>query len=69
DFVADDLIKGVVETLEGEQDWPLRVKETELLLKTDRHEYFNRVFNSVSETIQFLIMLQEDSKDLRGRLG
>lgn len=55
-------------SLERGEDWAKRLKEIELLLKTDRNEYFAYSFPTTRETIQFLLDLQVDVSDLRDKL-
>jgi hypothetical protein len=66
--IREALVGSIVMTLELEEDWVKRLKEIELLLKTDRNEYFTYSFSSARDTIQFLLNLQVDAPDLRGKL-
>ncbi len=67
--VRSDLSTSIITTIESGEDWPQRLQELELLLKTDRNEYFTKSFPSTRETIEYLLTLQEESQDLRGRLS
>lgn len=62
------LIESVRTAIEGGEDWVKRIQQIELLLKTDRNEYFTSSFSSVGEAIQFLLKLQIDAPDLRGKI-
>jgi hypothetical protein len=66
--IKDTLIQSIDVTIKGGEDWAKRLREIELLLKTDRNEYFTYSFHTTREVLQFLLGLQEDAADLRGRL-
>jgi hypothetical protein len=66
--IRDELIQSVRLTLSGGEDWAKRLNELEVLLKTDRNEYFTYSFKSVRDLMQFLVNLQVDAPDLRGKL-
>jgi hypothetical protein len=66
--IRDPLVRSVATTLELEEDWAKRLQEVELLLKTDRNEYFTYSFAAARDAIQFLLSLQVDAPDLRGKL-
>lgn len=68
DAIREPLKSSIRTTLEGGEDWPQHLKEIELLLKTDRNEYFTRTFPSAKDVIKFLLSLHEESQDLRGKL-
>lgn len=63
--IRNKLISSIEMTLKGGEDWIKRIHELELLLKTDRNEYFTYSFKSVREAMIFLLELQEDVADLR----
>jgi hypothetical protein len=63
--IRNKLISSIEMTLKGGEDWIKRIHELELLLKTDRNEYFTYSFKSVREVMIFLLELQEDVADLR----
>ncbi len=66
--IHDPLTRSVTMTLEMEEDWVKSLAEVELLLKTERNEYFTYTFASAREAIQFLLSLQVDAPDMRGKL-
>lgn len=66
--IREALATSVRTTLEGGEDWPQHLTEIELLLKTDRHEYFTQVFRNAREALDFLLSLHDEASDLRGRL-
>jgi len=66
--VREDLVKSIKFTLEKSEDWAKRINELELLLKTDMNEYFIYSFNSIKDTIQFLLKLQVDAPDISKKL-
>lgn len=68
DPIRGDLIASVEVTLTGGEDWAKRLREVELLLKTDRNEYFAQTFASSKEAIEYLLKLQVEAPDLRGKL-
>lgn len=66
--IKHQLKESIELTLKSGEDWMKRIYEYELLLKTDRHEYFNYSFHSTKEVIHFLLSLQDDAPDLSDRL-
>lgn len=68
DSIRESLKSSIRTTLESGEDWPQHIKEIELLMKTDRNEYFTRVFPKAKDVIKFLLSLHEESQDLRGKL-
>lgn len=66
--IKKDLSESVKRTLESAEDWAKRLTEIELLLKTERNEYFTYSFQTTRETIQFLLSLQIDSPDIKDLL-
>lgn len=63
--IKTGILKSIRLTMKGGEDWVKRVKEIELLLKTDRHEYLTSSFKSTKKAIQYLLDLQIDAPDLR----
>jgi len=68
DHIREALTSSIRTTLESGEDWPQRLTEVELLLKTDHNEYFTRTFSNATDAMQFLISLHEQVEDLRGKL-
>jgi len=68
DPICGTLTSSIKTTLEGGEDWPRCLTEVELLLKTERNEYFTRAFPNATDAMQFLLSLHEQVEDLRGRL-
>lgn len=66
--IKQGLIESIMLTLRGGEDWAKRLKEIELLLKTNRNEYMAYRFETIRDAMSFLINLQEESTDLRGKL-
>lgn len=66
--IREALASSVQTTLESGEDWPQHLTEIELLLKTDRNEYFTHVFHSAREALDYLLSLHDEVSDLRGRL-
>jgi len=66
--IRDALTSSIRTTLESGEDWPQHLGEVELLLKTDRNEYFTRAFSNATDAMQFLLSLHEQVKDLRSKL-
>ena len=66
--IRKSLIDSIKMTLESSEDWAKRLNEIELLLKTDMNEYFTYSFNSIKDTIQFLLNLQVDAPDISRKL-
>ncbi len=69
DPIRDALASSIRTTLEGGEDWPQHLNEVELLLKTDRNEYFTQSFTQAKDAIEFLLSLHEEAQDLRGKLS
>lgn len=69
DSIREPLASSIRTTLESGEDWPQHLTEIELLLKTDRNEYFTQVFHSARDALQYLLSLHEEVPDLRGRLS
>ncbi|MBM4161570.1 MAG: hypothetical protein FJ217_10790 [Ignavibacteria bacterium] len=76
DLIAQELLqriqysltRSIEETLLSGEDWAKRVREIEVMLKTDRNEYFTYTFRSIKDVLKFLVELQVDLPDLRGKL-
>jgi hypothetical protein len=68
DPIRRSLAESVALTLDDGENWAKRVKQVEILLKTDRNEYFTYTFTSNKDALQFLLKLQVDAPDLRGML-
>jgi hypothetical protein len=66
--IREGLTSSIEATLASGEDWAKRLKEVEILLKTNRNEYFTYSFQSSTEAIQYLLKLQDEALDLRGRL-
>lgn len=66
--IRNDLITSLQLTFASGEDWIKRVSELELLIKTDRNEYFTYSFASIKESIRFLLDLQTDIPDLSTHL-
>jgi len=59
------LRKEVIEVLDTDVSTiPQRVKQVEILLKTDRNEMLLSTFTSVSEALRYLVKLVADKKDI-----
>lgn len=68
DPIREALASSIRTTLESGEDWPQHLREVELLLKTERNEYFTRAFANATDAMQFLLSLHQQVEDLRGRL-
>jgi len=66
--IRDRLAMGVETTLSLGEDIAKNLQEVEILLKTNRNEYFTYSFASAGDAISFLAKLQVDAPDLRGKL-
>lgn len=66
--IRDNLTESIRLALDMGEDWVKRLSELEILLKTERNEYFTYSFPSAKDAMQFLLNLQIDAPDLRGKL-
>ena len=66
--IKQNLLLSVESTLKGGQAWANRIVEIELLLKTDRNEYFTHTFEDATSALKFLLDLQVDATDVAKRL-
>jgi len=66
--IREVIVSSVKLTLQGGEDWIKRLSEIEVLLQTERNEFFNYTFKTTQEAIKFLVDLQMDVPDLRDRL-
>jgi len=63
------LVQSVEDTIVGGEDWAKRLVELEMVLRTDRNEFFTFSFPSARDAMKLLVEVLDDSSDLRGRLG
>jgi hypothetical protein len=66
--IQRSLIDSVSTTIQIGEDWAKRVNEIELLIRTEQNEYFTSSFNSTREAINYLLNMQMDVTDLRGKV-
>ncbi len=68
DPVREGLTSSIEATLASGEDWAKRLNEVEVLLKTNRNEYFTYSFRTSREAIEYLLKLEVEAPDLRGKL-
>jgi hypothetical protein len=66
--IAEAISQSVAATIAAGVVLARRVASVELLLKTELNEYFVRKFDNVTKAMAFLLELQEDVADARGRI-
>lgn len=60
--------KTVLEAVKADPEKPKNVSQIELLIRTTHNEFYVKRFDSIRKTVEYLLSLTEDVKDLRGKL-
>jgi hypothetical protein len=58
----------ILDAVRADPEKPKNIDKIELLLRTSHNEYYVKKFPHIKDTIQYLISLIEDARDLRGLL-
>lgn len=58
----------ILDAVKADPEKPKNIDKIELLLRTSQNEYYVKKFPQIKDTIQYLIGLIEDTRDLRGIL-